>query len=101
VGVDGLQYLVIHIFIQERREFYNLEDLWSEVPKTQIDTDSSAQPPTPHPWSPFRRRSGPRDHLIMNQDSPWRLVAIVILATSLLLVPSSPVGLFSMTWPVA
>ena len=35
--------VVIHIFMQPLREFYNLEDLWSEVPKTQIDTDSSAQ----------------------------------------------------------
>ena len=34
--------LVIHIFMQERREFYNLEDLWSEVPKTQIDSDRNA-----------------------------------------------------------
>jgi ribosome-associated protein len=35
--------VVVHIFMQPRREFYNLEDLWSEVPKTQIDTHSSAQ----------------------------------------------------------
>jgi ribosome-associated protein len=35
--------VVIHIFMQPLREFYNLEDLWSEVPKTQLDTDSSAQ----------------------------------------------------------
>ncbi len=35
--------VVVHIFMQPLREFYNLEDLWSEVPKTQIDTDSSAQ----------------------------------------------------------
>ena len=35
--------LLIHIFLQPQREFYNLEDLWSEVPKTQIDTDSKAQ----------------------------------------------------------
>jgi ribosome-associated protein len=56
LGVEGLEEgqwvlmdyntVVVHIFMQPRREFYNLEDLWSEVPKTQIDTDSSAQPPT-------------------------------------------------------
>jgi ribosome-associated protein len=53
LGVEGLEEgqwvlmdynaLVIHIFIRERREFYNLEDLWSEVPKTQVDTDGRAQ----------------------------------------------------------
>jgi ribosome-associated protein len=53
LGVEGLEEgqwvlmdyntVVIHIFLQPQREFYNLEGLWSEVPKTQIDTDSSAQ----------------------------------------------------------
>jgi len=52
LGVEGLEegqwvlmdynVMVIHIFMQPRREFYNLEDLWSEAPKTQIDTDSRA-----------------------------------------------------------
>ena len=35
--------VVVHIFLQPLREFYNLEDLWSEVPKTQVDIDSSPQ----------------------------------------------------------
>jgi ribosome-associated protein len=53
LGIEGLEggqwvlmdynTLVIHIFIQEQREFYNLEDLWSEVPKIQIETLSDAQ----------------------------------------------------------
>jgi len=52
LGVEGLEEgqwvlldyntMVIHIFMQPRREFYNLEDLWSEAPKTQIDIDSNA-----------------------------------------------------------
>ena len=63
LGVEGLEEgqwvlmdyntLVIHIFMQERREFYNLEDLWSEVPKTEIDTDSSAQPPATSSLEPL------------------------------------------------
>ncbi len=49
LGVEGLEEgqwvlldynsMVIHIFLQPLREFYNLEDLWSEAPKTPIDTD--------------------------------------------------------------
>lgn len=48
LGVEGVQEglwvlldyntLVIHIFFQPLREFYNLEGLWSEAAKTQIDT---------------------------------------------------------------
>ena len=50
LGVEGLEegqwvlmdynIMVVHIFQQPWREFYNLEDLWSEAPKTLIDTDS-------------------------------------------------------------
>jgi ribosome-associated protein len=53
LGVEGLEEgqwvlmdyntMVIHIFLQPQREFYNLEGLWSEVPKTQIDTDNRAK----------------------------------------------------------
>jgi ribosome-associated protein len=52
LGVEGLDEgqwvlldyntMVIHIFMQPLREFYNLEDLGSEAPKTPIDTESSA-----------------------------------------------------------
>jgi ribosome-associated protein len=64
LGVEGLEEghwvlmdyntLVIHIFMQERREFYNLEDLWAEVPKAQVDADSNPQTATtssPEPLS--------------------------------------------------
>jgi ribosome-associated protein len=63
LGVEGLEEgqwvlmdyntVVIHIFMQPRREFYNLEDLWSEVPKTQIDTDSSLQTASPSSQEPL------------------------------------------------
>jgi len=65
LGVEGLEEgqwvlldyntLIIHIFLDPLREFYNLEDLWSEAPKTLIDTDNysppsslSSQEPTTH-----------------------------------------------------
>jgi ribosome-associated protein len=51
LGVEGLEEgqwvlldyntMVIHLFMQPLREFYNLEDLWSEAPKTPIGPDSS------------------------------------------------------------
>jgi ribosome-associated protein len=51
-GIEGLQEgqwvlmdyntMVIHIFLQELREFYNLEDLWSEAPKTTLAHDRDA-----------------------------------------------------------
>lgn len=64
LGVEGLEEgqwvlmdyntMVIHIFLQPLREFYNLEDLWSEAPKTQIDTGSRPLNPSissPEPLS--------------------------------------------------
>jgi ribosome-associated protein len=51
LGIEGLEEgqwvlldyntMVIHIFLEPLREFYNLEGLWSDAPKTQIDTGSS------------------------------------------------------------
>jgi ribosome-associated protein len=50
LGVEGLDegqwvlmdynIMVIHIFLQPLREFYNLEDLWSDAPKILIDVDN-------------------------------------------------------------
>ncbi|MFA5183797.1 MAG: ribosome silencing factor [Syntrophales bacterium] len=50
LGVEGLEEgqwvlldynsLIIHIFLEPLRDFYNLEDLWSEAPRTPIDTDN-------------------------------------------------------------
>jgi ribosome-associated protein len=50
LGVEGLDegqwvlmdynIMVIHIFLEPLREFYNLEDLWSEAPRIQIDSEN-------------------------------------------------------------
>ena len=63
LGVEGLEEgqwvlmdyntLVVHIFLQPQREFYNLEDLWSEVPKTQIEPDSNPQTATTSSQEPL------------------------------------------------
>ena len=53
LGVEGIEEglwvlldynsLVIHLFYQPLREFYNLEGLWADAPKTQIDTETDFQ----------------------------------------------------------
>jgi len=54
LGVEGLEegqwvlmdynIMVIHIFLEPMREFYNLEDLWSDAPKIEIDPDRGILP---------------------------------------------------------
>ena len=66
LGVEGLQEglwvlldyntMVIHIFFQPLRDFYNLEDLWSEAPKSVIETDR----PTPESFSSSQDPLAPR-----------------------------------------
>lgn len=66
LGVEGLQEglwvlmdyndVVIHIFSQELRQFYDLESLWAEAPKTDLTPPPAAvaltpQDPVPNPES--------------------------------------------------
>lgn len=59
VSVDGfpasqwivLDYLqvIVHVFRQEKREFYSLEDLWSDAPRVAWESQGGAlskAPPT-------------------------------------------------------
>ena len=51
VSVDGfpasqwivLDYLqvIVHVFRQEKREFYSLEDLWSDAPRVAWESENS------------------------------------------------------------
>ena len=51
-NVDGMRegawivadYLdvVLHVFTPDAREFYRLEDLWSDVPAVEVDADAAA-----------------------------------------------------------
>ncbi len=35
--------IVVHIFQPEEREFYRLEKLWSDVPKTEVGTEAAGE----------------------------------------------------------
>jgi len=66
LGVEGMEEglwvlldfnsLVIHLFYQPLREFYNLEGLWADAPRTQIDSETYAQPPAAPAQDPLAHR---------------------------------------------
>jgi len=59
LGMEGLEEgqwvlldyndVVIHLFSQPLREFYNLEGLWAEAPRTIVDSAAYASAPSPLP----------------------------------------------------
>jgi ribosome-associated protein len=63
LGVEGLEEgqwvlmdyndLVIHLFLQPLREFYNLEGLWSEAPQTPVAAAPQGLSPSTVPSESF------------------------------------------------
>jgi ribosome-associated protein len=72
LGVEGLEegqwvlldynIMVIHIFLEPLRDFYNLEDLWSDAPKIQIDQDNDSAFSSQEPSATAETDSEPIHH---------------------------------------
>jgi ribosome-associated protein len=72
LGVEGLEegqwvlldynIMVIHIFLEPLRDFYNLEDLWSDAPKIQIDQDNESAFSSQDPLAAAETDSEPVHH---------------------------------------
>lgn len=41
--------VVVHVFTPEQRQFYRLEELWSDVPRVAVEAPAAAPEPAPNP----------------------------------------------------
>jgi ribosome-associated protein len=73
LGVEGMEEgqwvlmdyndVVIHIFSQPLREFYNLEGLWAEAPQTCVESAAHASSPSLSPQEAIPNPGSDAEHI--------------------------------------